>query len=434
MEQKVGFFIRKNRLLRPQQELGVGVSGGMDSMALLFLLGRLGYRVYALHFEHGIRGEASMRDAAFVRGWCHENGVPFRMESGETPMRAQEMRTGLEEAARELRYAFLNGTGLPAVATAHHMDDNAETILMHMARGCGVDGLCGIQIRLGKVIRPFLCVERREIEDYVQQNRIPYVTDQTNTDLGYTRNRIRYTVLNELKALYPNVLGAFECLARNAKEMTDMVRRQADAVPWRAETNGGSADAELLRSLDGPVAREVLLRLFDRAGGRTDVESRHIFSALKLNRTGACIQLKNNILAEYQYGRLMIYKKSQTIQNASFCVPLKEETFFPGGVIRKAPGRLNRRNADKYCETFRPLPADAVVRSRREGDVFAPFGSGEKKLKEYMIDRKIPRQERDAIPLVATGKRIIWVVGFAISRDFAVEEEEKTENLIYSKR
>ena len=426
-------FIRQNGLISPGEETGVGVSGGIDSMALLFLLKELGYPVRALHYEHGIRGEASRADAEFVRRFCAKLGIPFIMGSGDVPAYAKTNKLSLEAAARRLRYEFFENTGLPKIATAHHMEDNAESILMNIARGCGIGGLSGISLKSGSIVRPFLCVRRSEIEEYAKRNSIPHVVDQTNFDTRYTRNRTRHIVMNELKKINPAIVEAIGRLSQNAAQVERMIGRLADGVPVSIDENGSSVDAGILPELHQPVAAEVLFRMCDRAGGRTDIEQNHIESVFDLNRTGAEIHIKNGIFAKYQYGRLIIYRKSDRINDVSFCVPLSDETVFPGGVIKKVKGSLNPDNQDKFCESFRILPEDAVVRTRREGDVFAPFGSGEKKLKDYMIDAKIPREERDSVPLVAVGNRIIWVVGYAISRDFAVSDINRMDSLKFCK-
>lgn len=433
MEQKVECFIKQNGLLSREEITGVGVSGGIDSMALLFLLKELGYPVRALHYEHGIRGEASRADAEFVRQFCSRNNIPFVMESGDVPGYAKAGKLSLEAAARRLRYEFFEKTGGTSVATAHHMDDNAESVMMNIARGCGIGGLTGISMRSGIIVRPFLCVRRSEIEEYAKVHAIPHVTDQTNFDTRYTRNRMRHIVLKELEKINPAVADAIGRLSGNAAQIERMIGRLASEVPVSSGENESSVDAGRLRELDEPVAAEVLLRMCDRAGGRTDIEKSHIESVLDLDRTGAEIHIKNGIFAKYQYGRLIIYKKSDRINDVSFCVPLSDETVFPGGAIRKMQGSLNPDNRDKFCESFCILPEGAVVRTRRRGDIFAPFGSGEKKLKEYMIDEKIPREQRESVPLVAVGNRIIWVVGYAISKDFAVSDINRMVSLRFYK-
>ena len=433
MEQKVESFIQQNGLLSRDEVTGVGVSGGIDSMALLFLLKESGYPVRALHYEHGIRGEASRADAEFVRRFCSRHNIPFVMGSGDVPGFAKAHKIGLEAAARRMRYEFFENAGEARIATAHHMDDNAESVIMNITRGCGIIGLAGISIRSGIVVRPFLCVRRSEIEEYARQHSIPHVTDMTNFDTRYTRNRTRHLVMKELAKINPAVVEAIGRLSRNAIEMNRMIARLADEVPVSADENGSSLDAGILRELDEPVAAEVVLRMCDLAGSRTDVERSHIEAVFDLDRTGAEIHIKNGIFAKYQYGRLIIYKKSDRINDVSFCVPLQEETVFPGGVIKKIKGALNPNNRDKFCESFDVLPEDTVVRTRRSGDIFAPFGSGEKKLKDYMIDEKIPSELRGSVPLVAVGNRIIWVVGYAISRDFAVSDINSMVSLKFYK-
>lgn len=433
MEQKVASFIGENNLICAGEKVGVATSGGVDSMALLVLLRDLGYPATALHFEHGIRGEASRADAAFVREFCAREGIPFLMKSADVPAYARDRKMSMEAAGRELRYAFLLDAGLDRVATAHHMDDNAESVLLNIARGCGVNGLTGIGVKSGVLVRPFLCVRRAEIEEYAGRKNIPFVTDQTNFDMRYARNRIRHGVLKEMQKVNPSAVDALCRLAQNAREYARLIGSLADKVLLEPAQGGLSVSAALLGGLEEPVAAEVLLRMCDAAGSRADVSRKHIEAMLGLCRTGAEIPIKNGIFAKYNYGRLIIYKKSDRIKDISFCVPLGRVTAFPGGTIRREKGALDTHNQDKNCECFGRLPDGAVVRTRRPGDVFAPFGSGEKKLKEYLIDQKIPQEERDALPLVAEGSRIIWVVGVAISADYAVEKTGECIRLKYSK-
>jgi len=433
MEQKVESFIKENNLICTGETVGVAVSGGVDSMSLLCLLKDLGYTVCALHFEHGIRGEASRADAAFVGEYCAREGIPFFMKSADVPAYARNQKMSLEAAGRELRYAFLLGAKADKVATGHHMDDNAESVLLNIARGCGVNGLTGIDVKSGVLVRPFLCLKRSEIEEYAKLKNIPYVTDHTNFDMRYTRNRIRHGVMPGLEKINPSAVDALCRLSQNAREYARLIGALADKVPLSPAPGGAGVSAALLRALDQPVAAEVLLRMCAAAGSRADVSSAHIGAMLGLSRTGAEIPIKNGIFAKYNYGTLIIYKKSDRIKDISFCVPLKRVTEFPGGTIRREKGALDTHNKDKNSECFGRIPEGAVVRTRRNGDVFAPFGSGEKKLKDFLIDEKIPKEERDRLPLVAEGSRIIWVVGVQVSAQYAVGEKGECIRLKYNK-
>lgn len=433
MERKVESFIKQNNLIGAGEKVGVAVSGGVDSMSLLFLLKKLGYPLIALHFEHGIRGEESRADAEFVRGFCAREDIPFLSQSAGVPAYAKERGMSLEAAARELRYEFLLGAGADKVATAHHMDDNAESVLLNIARGCGVAGLTGIDIKSGVLVRPFLCLRRAEIEAYAKENAISYVTDRTNFDIRYPRNRLRLGLMCELEKINPSVVGALGRLSENAREYERMIGALADEVPMEAEPGGSGVSAALLHGLDQPVAAEVLLRMCGIAGSRKDVSRIHIEAMMGLSRTGAEIPVKNGIYAKYEYGRLIIYRKRDRMDDISFCVPLTEVTAFPGGTITMEKGTLDPHNKDKNRECFGRLPEGAVVRTRRPGDVFAPLGAGEKKLKDYLIDKKIPREDRDALPLVAEGSRIIWVVGVQVSADYAVLDADEAITLSYCK-
>ena len=421
MEGKVASFIKKNNLICAGERVGVAVSGGVDSMTLLFMLKKMGYPLVALHFEHGIRKEASRADADFVRAFCAREDIPFVMRSADVPAYAREKKMSMEAAGRVLRYAFLMEADAQKVATAHHMDDNAETVLMNMARGCGIGGLTGIDMQSGRLVRPFLCLRRAEIEKYAEEKQIPYVTDQSNFDMHFTRNRIRHGVMSELEKINPGIAVTMRRLSQNAREYERMIGALADQLPITHEAGGASVDAAQLGALEPPVAAEVLLRMCGIAGSRTDVERVHIDAIRALSRTGAKIPVKNGIFAKYSYGRLIIYKKHDRIEDISFCVPLTDVTVFPGGSICKKNGTLDPHNKDKNCECFAQLPEDTVVRTRRPGDVFRPFGSGKKKLKDFLIEKKIPREDRDGIPLVAYGDCIIWVAGIAISADYAVK-------------
>ena len=218
------------------------VSGGADSMCLLhWLKGQPDVTVFAAHYEHGIRGEESLRDAAFVQDWCEKNGIPCTVEHGDVPAFARENVLGLEEAARTLRYAFLvrqaERLHCDVIATAHNADDNAETLLLNLVRGTGAAGLSGIPPVSGKLRRPLLDCTREEILSYLREHRIPFVEDSSNRSDAYRRNRLRHQVVPLLREMNPRFSEAALRTARLLRQDEEYLRQQArsflDSLPER---------------------------------------------------------------------------------------------------------------------------------------------------------------------------------------------------------
>ena len=211
------------------------VSGGADSRCLLHLLWsgqeEGGYHVAAAHFDHCLRGEESRRDAAFVADWCRERQIPCHLGEGDVAREAEESGEGVEAAARRLRYAFLEDTaqkiGAGRIATAHNADDNGETLLLHLVRGSGLQGLTGIPPRRGNLVRPLLTTLRADIADYLERHGVPHVEDSTNTDTRYSRNFLRHQVMPLLRELNPNLTAALSSAARTLRTDNDYLTAQA---------------------------------------------------------------------------------------------------------------------------------------------------------------------------------------------------------------
>ena len=238
------------------------VSGGADSVCLLDLVRRLGdVTVLCAHFDHGIRGAESARDAAFVEALCKEWGVPFFLGRGAVPAYAAENGLSVETAARELRYAFLERTakeqGADVIATAHNLNDNAETILFRMARGTGLRGLAGIPARRGRIVRPLLQTPRRDIEEYLAAHNIPHVEDSTNAEPDAARNRVRRDVLPMLESVHP---GAAAGIVRMSETLAEDEAFLASLAEERLARWGGAIPAKELCALPRPVARRALAR------------------------------------------------------------------------------------------------------------------------------------------------------------------------------
>ena len=257
------------------------VSGGLDSMCLLHFVSSLeGFSVAAAHFNHRLRGEAADRDQSFVEDWCRERAIPCLTGQGDTRKRAAEQGESLEEAARNLRYAFLEEAGaeFDAILTAHHAQDNAETVLLNLLRGTGTAGLGGIPRQRGKFLRPFLPLERETLAAYSAEHHIPYVEDETNAEDAAARNVLRHRVMPVLKELNPRAVEHISRAAAIAAEENVLLEQMAEELAIRAEKK-----AAVLAAAPEILAGRAALCLLDRhCGGRRDLTARHAQQLLEL--------------------------------------------------------------------------------------------------------------------------------------------------------
>ena len=414
----------------------VGLSGGPDSVALLkallLLAPRHGWRVAAAHFNHCIRGAEADEDEAFCRGLCEGEGIPFFSVKEDIPAYASENGLSLETAGRLRRYEYLESVreanGLDAIAVAHHMDDNAESVLMHLLRGSGLAGLTGIQPRRGRVIRPLLGVRRSEIIAFLEENGIPYRTDATNLLAEGTRNRLRLEVIPYLERhinpeLVPSLCSAAELISRDEEFLSGLAEKALEEA-----FRGEGYDRASLAALPGPVRSRAIRIALARAGAPVDIERVHVeaIERLLVGRTGAELHVPH-ALVRVSYGLVCFEKQRAEARyfERELIVPGVTET--PLGSFRttlvtgqegfyKTPD-VGFLDADR-------LPGPIVVRPRRNGDRFFPIGApGRKKLKDHYIDKKVDRRLRDALPVFACGDEAIFIPGIGASETVRVTGE-----------
>lgn len=417
--------------------MGVGVSGGADSMALLHILCALKVDVVALHADHMLRGEASTADAQFVADYCTAHHIPLHTARLDVPACALPGE-GAEQAARRLRYAFFAGCtqalGLARVAVAHHADDNAETILLHLLRGSGAGGALGMRpFRPPNIIRPLLHISRAELTDYVQTENIPFVTDQTNLCTNYTRNYLRHEICPRLVRVNPQYRAALLRYADVQQQEDDFVAHAADeafAMAAVCESGTASLRIDLLQSLHPALLRRVLRGAAAHVCGLTDIEQRHIdaLAALCIRRTGAQYEVASKFFARVSYNTLILSAFPYRIERSGFfglhldgCTQL-----WPGERMLCEPAPPPERFGQPG-DPVQYLDADAlegaVVRGRQPGDRFSPLGMrGSMPLKKWLIDHKVDRAARDALVLVAQGENVLWIVGHAVSEQAKIAE------------
>ena len=414
----------------------VGISGGPDSVALLHMLRRLKHegvagRLYAAHMHHGIRGESADEDAAFVRTLCGGWNIPLFEERADAVSLSKRQNLTLEEAARNARYAFLRRVkeecGANYIVTAHHRDDQVETVLLHLLRGAGLAGLCGMQISAGDILRPLLTTPREELLAYLKEERLVYRTDESNLEPGCMRNRIRLELLPLLKREYNPAIADSLCrMAKLLSEDEALLRAQAgQALDAALLPQGGYVCEELLRLPMALQSRAVRIAL-EREGALYDMQRGGIQSVCALLRahTGARMELPRSLQARISYGALIIEPAitGQSDFETRFLWP--GDTLTPEGhfAAQFADSLRTDENARVAYFDADKLPLDACARRRMPGDRFHPLGApGIRKLKDYLIDKKIPRPQRD-IPLIASGHNVLFFPGGTVSETVRVQE------------
>lgn len=406
MLNKLVSFVRRYGMVQPGDRVVCALSGGADSVALTFamylLKEKLHIHVEAAHFNHHLRGEESNRDEDFVKDFCSRYDIPLHLGQGNV----QPGKKGLEAAAREARYAFLDT--LPGkIATAHTADDNAETVLMNMVRGTGLKGLGGIAPVRGRIIRPMLSLTRQDVLALLREYHLSFVTDSTNDTDGFLRNRLRHHVLPLLKAENPE-------FSANTSAMALRLRQDEQALDAMA---GEDLTVTRLRSLPEALRSRALGKMLVSWGVK-EPEAGHIALAESLvfsQNPSAQGHFPGNITVARCYDRLQLLKPPE-----SFCLALQGPGEYP------VPGfRLVVSPASGYENTPRRFTIPAVspvfVRSRRTGDAIRTPG-GTKLLKKAMIDWKIPASERNAIPVVADDSRVLGVYGMGANLDNQKQE------------
>ena len=396
MLNKLTAFVRQQALLQPGDLVTCAVSGGADSVALLFALyllrEKLGIELAAAHFNHRLRGTESDRDEAFVRALCHQYDVPLTVGSGcVTPG-----DKGLEAAARDARYAFLNT--LPGkIATAHTADDNAETVLMHLVRGTGLKGLGGIAPVNGRVIRPMLTVTRAEVEAFLKEYYVNYIEDSSNAQDLFLRNRIRHHVMPLLRQENPRLAENLSAMALRLRQDEDCLMGQTDDLAW-------PPSVAVLRTLH-PAQRSRALERLLKESGVPEPEEAHIALAEALvfsERPSASGQFPGGVTLAREYDRLVAMKDQPLPQWSFSCVPATKIVNTPTEFTVKTVGT-------------------AVLRFRQSGDSIRLPG-GTKSLKKLFIDRKISAAQRGRIPVLADEQGIIGVYGIGVNLDRAAGE------------
>ncbi len=454
------------------------VSGGADSVCMLLMLkkylpeGTLG----AAHFNHGLRGDESDRDESFVKDLCAKLEVPFFSEKADISAAAAAEKSGIEECARKYRYEFLNRVAEKErynyICVAHNRGDNAETVFMHILRGCSVDGLAGMPYRAGNIIRPLLDIDRREIAGYLRLEGQDFITDSSNADNTYLRNRVRNVIIpfisDNVGYDFRDVLVRQTGIAADERDYLD-----ADADAFIVEhvkecPEGLIADKEKLEMLHPGAGRRVIRNIISMVKdgssnspyeGRKDINSDavlRVYEVLKSGKLGKTAECGRGVKMRLTHSGALFYcdnnagetycprtdgglkdndEKAEYSSEEKAGFAAEELTFGETEKIKAEKGfsageRFVYFDKNKYIDIIHRCGNGApVFRHPEAGDVISPFGmQGKKKVRKLLIDLKIPYEKRSGLKLLAAGREVLWIPGICSSELLRIDE--KTAKII----
>ncbi|MCM1404607.1 MAG: tRNA lysidine(34) synthetase TilS [Prevotella sp.] len=434
METAVIQYMNAHHMINTGERVGVAVSGGEDSMALLTFLNDLAqkahFHVVAVHVNHNIR-RAANSDARFVKQYCDEHLIEFAKYNVDAPEYSTANKVSLETAARVLRYqsfeAAIKKYKLDKLAIAHHLNDQAETVLMHLFRGCGLDGAAGMAPVRGAYIRPFLETKKSDIIAYNYRNNIPHVTDDTNEDNGFRRNYIRNMIMPEITKEWR---GAAENIAAFAK----IAARDSQFITDQCDMNGIVKDGNVVRIplnrfyLPDSIITRMIYYGLDLLDLRVDVDIKHINAIMTLSAdglNGEKVSLPHNAYAvkEYEYISLVRREARPEFKEYSFKVGKTTiEGFGTVTVTKTISYKLAIQRGLCVIDAAK-LPKKAKWRFRLDGDQFEKIGGGTKKLNAYLTDKKVPARLRPTTPVLALEHQVYVVGGVAISEKVKTDRD-----------
>ncbi len=458
-QKKVLETIRNHQLIAPGEGIAAGVSGGPDSVCLIHVLyslrDSLSLKLYAVHINHMLRSVEADLDEEYTARLCEDLGIPLYVSHIDVAAAAKKEGISLEEAGREVRYRefrkYAEVVGASKIAVAHNRNDQAETVMLNIIRGTGLAGLSGMEYRRGDIIRPLLGSSRDEIERYCKTAGLSPRTDSTNLEQEYTRNKVRLGLIPYVNEKFgTNFVDSLCRLSENAaidEHYMEKCAYEAYRESICEKLNGYVyLDNAELSALDPAIRMRVLkLALKDTVGSVKGISSKHyqnLSDLIMKGITGTQAELPQGIRAFISYGVLRIFSQQSVgeqlreIPSFSSQVTVPGETEVPVidasvtalvGLPQNIDnyGRLGYNPKVQYFD-YDKFNEGIYIRNRRNGDLFKPLGSnGTKKLKEYFIDNKIPREMRDRIPLICCGNEIVWIIGYKISDKFKVTENTK---------
>lgn len=429
--------IKKSNLIKNDQKITLAVSGGADSMYLFYnfmdLKEIMDLDILVCHLNHGVR-ETAGRDEDFVKNKCKAYGIKCVTKKVNMDDYAKEQSLSSEEAGRILRYKFFRENSKDRlIITAHNANDRAETILQRIIRGTGINGLVSIKEKRDGIYRPMIDIKRDEIEDYLHKNNLEYVEDETNFKEIYMRNKIRLSLIPELKNYNPNIISSLLRLSDNAEDAMEFIEFETSKY-FDEVVKDNEILIEKLKEVHEYIGKEIIREFLENNSKDKEIITRkNILNIYNLmdSQSGKKIDLGGNIVARKTFDKIVVEEKKLD-ENKYKEFPLKEglnKTIYGDFYVtingeKRAPSRFNIEL------DYGKIKSSLSVRYRKNGDRFVPLGmKGSKKLKDYFIDRKVDAEKRDRIPIICDEEKILWVVGMDISEEAKVDP--KTKNILH---
>ncbi|WP_455796597.1 tRNA lysidine(34) synthetase TilS [Clostridium butyricum] len=455
MYKKVMSYIKDNNLIKSGDKVLVALSGGPDSVCLLNILynlkAELNIEIGAAHLNHLLRDKDAFEDEEYVKTLCKSLDIPCFVKRVDINKYSKDKKMSSEMAGRDARYNFFDDIvkdeGYTKIATAHNANDQAETILFRLMRGSGIEGLCGIKVRRDKIIRPILCLSRKEVEEYIEINNLKPRIDKTNFEKIYNRNKIRLDIIPYIKENFNEdiiqTLNRMSVLLQKDNEFIENSARSFYEKHCIEQSDYFIIKKEMFDNKEAVVTRVIRYALTNFSKTHYDFEMKHIYEICNLakNNSGKAIDLPNKIYAENIYGDIYIKERINinNIDAKQEIVVNKNEIngkkiFFNDENIKFSVLKndsnldLNQNNFIKYFD-FDKINDSISLRKRKNGDKIIPLGmKGSKKIKDLFIDMKVPKEERDCIPLLCFDENISWIVGIRVSEEYKITN--KTKNIL----
>lgn len=417
MLEKFQKYYKDNKLFNQADKVLLTVSGGKDSMAMLYLFKAANLKFGVAHCNFQLRGEEANKDELFVQEYCKVNAIKFYSIAFNTDEYAQENGISIQMAARYLRYIWFEkirkGDNYNYIATAHHKNDVAETMLFNLTKGTGLAGLHGIRNKRDKIIRPLLCFDSVEIETYIKENNVSFRQDQSNANTKYTRNAIRHTIIPELEKINPSFIETIVTASDQFSELEEIVNQKIEEEKNKLfvkGNNGFKIDIELLKALS-PL--KTYLYYFLKPFNFNGADVLDIINGLD-GQSGQVFYSSTHQIVKDRTHLLL----NEVIETESESLEIKSIKDFPFDC--KLVDNSEELSFQKLSN-FAYLDADKIqfpmqIRNWKEGDVFQPFGmKGKKKVSDFLIDNKVSIVNKKQVKVLVQNKEIVWLIGYRIS-------------------